>query len=250
MDVNIMGFYEQISKYYDYIFPVGQDQLNLIMNSTGVPPKRILDIACGTGSYSIELAKKGYRVTGIDLDMEMVNRAKMKAEREGLEIDFRQLDMKDVKKVSPGKFDCIFSIGNSIVHLESADEILDVLRQMKWLLVEGGVLILQTVNYDRVLKYDVDELPTIKNNRIGLEFIRKYEFNRSNGKINFNTTLVIDNANEKASFKNSIELFPLKSSDVVKLLNKAGFSKLELYGDFKQTQFSEKSFATVIKAIK
>jgi glycine/sarcosine N-methyltransferase len=81
-----MGFYEQISKYYDYIFPTGKDQVNFIKETAGQPPKKILDVACGSGGYSMELAKSGYAVTGIDLDAEMVNKAKEKAVNQGLNI--------------------------------------------------------------------------------------------------------------------------------------------------------------------
>jgi len=62
-----MGFYEEISKYYDYIFPVGKEQINFITKVAGEGPKSVLDIACGTGGYALELAKQGYAVTAVDL---------------------------------------------------------------------------------------------------------------------------------------------------------------------------------------
>ncbi|MDP4181321.1 MAG: class I SAM-dependent methyltransferase, partial [Bacillota bacterium] len=58
-----MGFYDEISKYYDYIFPSFEEQLRFINDIAGEPPRSLLDIACGTGSYSIKLAKKGFDIT-------------------------------------------------------------------------------------------------------------------------------------------------------------------------------------------
>ncbi|MCX7914519.1 MAG: methyltransferase domain-containing protein [Thermodesulfovibrionales bacterium] len=52
----------------------------------------IIDIGCGTGRHSIELAKRGYKVTGIDLSGSQLQRARQKADIEGVEVDFRLAD--------------------------------------------------------------------------------------------------------------------------------------------------------------
>jgi SAM-dependent methyltransferase len=52
----------------------------------------ILDIGCGTGRHAIELAKRGYKVTGIDLSMDQLARAREKAGIAGLDIEFIQKD--------------------------------------------------------------------------------------------------------------------------------------------------------------
>jgi ubiquinone/menaquinone biosynthesis C-methylase UbiE len=57
---------------------------------------RILDIGCGTGRHSIELTKRGYRVTGIDLSDSMLKRAKEKAAELGLQVDFQKHDARDL----------------------------------------------------------------------------------------------------------------------------------------------------------
>ena len=53
---------------------------------------RILDIGCGTGRHSIELSKRGYTVTGIDLSESMLKRAKNKASDQNLKIVFQKHD--------------------------------------------------------------------------------------------------------------------------------------------------------------
>jgi 2-polyprenyl-3-methyl-5-hydroxy-6-metoxy-1,4-benzoquinol methylase len=52
----------------------------------------ILDVGCGTGRHSVELAHRGYRVTGIDLSPSQIERAREKAKAAGVEIDFRIAD--------------------------------------------------------------------------------------------------------------------------------------------------------------
>ena len=54
--------------------------------------KSILDIGCGTGRHAIELAKRGYSVTGIDLSASQLARAGQKAKEAGVRINFLQLN--------------------------------------------------------------------------------------------------------------------------------------------------------------
>lgn len=54
--------------------------------------KTILDIGCGTGRHAIELAKRGYSVVGIDLSESQLQKAREKAQREGVQVNFLQAD--------------------------------------------------------------------------------------------------------------------------------------------------------------
>lgn len=243
-----MSFYEQISKYYDYIFPVGGTQLNFIKQAAGSPPKKILDVACGSGGYSIELARSGHQLYAIDLDDEMINMAKKNAQKEGLDIRILKCDMREIANTFQDEFDLIFCIGNSIVHLGSLEEILKVLKQMHQRLNDGGTLILQIINYDRIIKFNVNELPIIKNDKIGLEFIRRYQYDRQQGLINFNTVLTVSNEREKEVFENSIKLLPVTRDDMKKALEDAGFNGIEFYGDFNYSPYNDNSFMLVVRA--
>ena len=53
---------------------------------------RILDIGCGTGRHAIELTKRSYNITGIDLSESLIKRAREKASKENLVIDFQKQD--------------------------------------------------------------------------------------------------------------------------------------------------------------
>jgi 2-polyprenyl-3-methyl-5-hydroxy-6-metoxy-1,4-benzoquinol methylase len=57
------------------------------------PGRRALDIACGEGRNSIFLARRGFRVTGIDISDVGIAKAERQARAEGLEIDFRRMDL-------------------------------------------------------------------------------------------------------------------------------------------------------------
>lgn len=240
-----MGFYEDISKYYDYIFPVGENQVKFLAKAAGNPPKEILDVACGTGGYSIELAKQGYRVTAVDLDNKMVEELKAKTLNSELNINAIQGNMLTISKELDSKYDLAFCIGNSLVHLEGEKEIDTYFKEMRSSLVENGSLVIQIINYDRVLTKDVRSLPTIENEKVGLKFSRLYRYDENLNKIYFKTILHV----EDKEIENEIPLYPLLSEDMVRLLKNSGFSKFQLYGDFNGNNFDkDNSYALVVVA--
>ena len=55
--------------------------------------KTILDIGCGTGRHAIELARRGYTVTGIDLSESQLHRAREKADANGVKVNFLKMDL-------------------------------------------------------------------------------------------------------------------------------------------------------------
>ena len=77
--------YWDVAKYYDLISSkfVNYDKqvlfLTQIFNKYKIPGKRILDIACGTGTHSLKLSKKGYEVIGLDASEKMLEVARKKA---------------------------------------------------------------------------------------------------------------------------------------------------------------------------
>src|SRR5688572_27134537 len=59
-------------------------------------PLRILDVPCGTGRHSLELARRGHRVTGVDFNPTVLGRARQLAEDAFLDVDFRECDMRQL----------------------------------------------------------------------------------------------------------------------------------------------------------
>ncbi len=244
-----MSFYEQIAPYYDYIFPAGQDQCTYIKELAGKPPKKLLDIACGTGVYSIELAREGYEVWATDVDTEMVRRAEKSASDKNISIKTLVSDMLNLDKHMDEKFHCVFCIGNSIVHLGSKEAILAAVLQMKERLSPGGSLLLQIINFDRIFQKGITSLPTIVNENVGLEFQRNYVSDPINGLIHFDTILTIKDGNREDRYENRVDLFPVLSSDFREILDCAGFESISFYGGFnKEPYITGESFMLVANA--
>ena len=77
------------------------------------PPARaqLLDVPCGDGRLSLELARRGYRMTGVDISSDFLEFAREDSRREGLEIEWRLSEMRDLPWEA--LFDGAFCAGSS-----------------------------------------------------------------------------------------------------------------------------------------
>lgn len=231
-------FYDEISKYYDDIFPTGKYQVDLLREVLGEKRKEVLDIACGNGGYSKVLSDLGHKVTAVDLNESMIEILNKNYEN----INGKVLNMLDIDKLGE-KYNLAYCIGNSLVHLDNDEEILDFLIKSKEILKEDGNLVLQIINYNRILDKKIDRLPAIENEK--LKFYRFYEYIEDENKIDFKTILEVDDN----KFENSELLYPIRSEKLKELLNKAGYNDVKIYGSFKKDEYDEvESYATVVVA--
>jgi len=106
---------------------------------------RILDIGCGTGRHSIELAKRGYNVVGIDLSESMLKRAKEKARNENVKVDFIQADARELN--FKNEFHLVLMLCEGAFPLMETDEMnYAILKNAANALRENGKLIFTTLN--------------------------------------------------------------------------------------------------------
>jgi 2-polyprenyl-3-methyl-5-hydroxy-6-metoxy-1,4-benzoquinol methylase len=106
---------------------------------------KIFDIGCGTGRHSIELAKRGYSVVGIDLSESQLKRAKEKAAERKLKIDFQKHDAR--KLPFSHEFDLAIMLCEGSFPLMETDEMnFQILKNAAKALKPGGKLIFTTLN--------------------------------------------------------------------------------------------------------
>ena len=106
---------------------------------------RILDIGCGTGRHSIELAKRGYSVTGVDLSDSMLKRAKEKAIEQKVNVDFKKADARSL--TFKEEFDLVIMLCEGAFPLMETDEMnYQILQNTVKALKQKGKLIFTTLN--------------------------------------------------------------------------------------------------------
>lgn len=240
-----MNFYESISKYYDLIFTGNDKKYNFLKNIINKYPEyhKLLDIGCATGGFA-ELASQDYEVTGIDNDAGILDiaRSRNKSDR----IKYYLLNMLDLTgKFSEEEFGIITSFGNTLVHLPDENSIRSLFNQVYKILKPNGLFCFQILNYDRIFKNNIRELPLIENTYV--KFQRYYDF-LENDMINFKTILIDKKKNK--TIKNSQILFGIRKDKILRLLRFEKFEDIKYYGSFECEEFHDNSFPLIISCIK
>ncbi len=118
------------------------------------PSRRLLDLGCGTGEHARFLQEEGFEVTGVD-----ASEAQLAQAREaGPGPEFVKGDLADLASVVTGPFGAAISLGNSLPHLHEK-EMASFLGHLARLLLPGAPVLLQVLNYDRILDARVTSLP-------------------------------------------------------------------------------------------
>jgi SAM-dependent methyltransferase len=200
------GYYEAIARHYDEIFPINPVAVALMKELAGPSPTHILDIACGNAAYATALSSDGYLVEGVDLDAGMIQAAQGKKllqkkrepdaanvgrESESLarenvqpETDNPRLlqgDMLHLDLLGLTSPQFAYCIGNSLVHLSDYRQVGAFLKQAYNLLQPNGHLLIQILNYNRILHDHVMKLPDIRRADGSLLFERFYEYDLPGG---------------------------------------------------------------------
>ncbi|GAB4308467.1 MAG: hypothetical protein Kow0019_04980 [Methanobacteriaceae archaeon] len=106
---------------------------------------KILDIGCGTGRHAIELSRRGYDVTGVDLSESMLDKARENADKKGVDVNFKLADARDLQ--FEDKFNLVIMICEGAFPLMETDEMnFQILKNAAKALKKDGKLIFTTLN--------------------------------------------------------------------------------------------------------
>lgn len=186
---------------------------------------RLLDIGCGTGRHTIELSKRGYTITGIDLSDSLLKRAKEKAIEQNLQIVFQKHDARELP--FQNEFDLVIMLCEGAFPLMETDEMnFQILRNAANALTPKGKLIFTTLNGLFPLFHSVKDFlssgtgegnATYSNHSFDLMTFRDH-----------NTTFVVDDfGNKKEMVCNERYYVP---SEITWLLKSLDFQIVDIFG--------------------
>jgi SAM-dependent methyltransferase len=231
--------YNDIVSIYDEIFPLNKSFLRFIPAYLGNPGSRVLDLGCGPGDYVNELFQAGYDAVGIDSSSEMIRQARSRHRGTFLNLSFT-----DIRQLE-GRFDCIFSIGNSLSYLPN-NLLLRFLDDVNALLNIRGYFVMQVINWDKYRTEGSSDFPT--KTLLGEQtFHRRYEDIPGEGNVIFHTEVrkdgvVLDSWSDP--------LNPKYVQELQSGVQKSGLGEVEFFGDFEGSPYNPLSSGATVMVVR
>jgi len=246
---DVRDFYENLAPEYDRMTDFRSrlerdgPVFDAIVRRFGI--RRALDAGCGTGLHSILLARAGVEVTGIDISAEMVRLAAGNAARADVRIRFLRSSLSDLPRLirpteaagrtagtagetagGPGTvspFDAVFCLGNTVAHLRDDASLDEALRNFRSVIRPDGRLIVQMLNYERLLARREEVINVRKAGQTTFE--RKYAYGKDS------VTFTVSMTGPAGDRSESVTLRPLTRPVLFDALRRNGFPSIGAYGD-------------------
>lgn len=199
-----------------------QRKVNFIEKNLQVPQNSlVLDLACGNGRHSVGMAKRGYRVVGIDLSLPMLAQAAELAQEENQNINFIHGDMRDLS--FDRTFDAVFCMGTSFGYFDDVTNY-KCLQGVARALKPGGSFLLEVANRDNVM-LKVPDLTWFEGN--GSVCMEESAFDFETSRLTVMRQLIMDGGRQVV---NDISIRMYSLHELREMLIRAGFSVTSVSG--------------------
>jgi ubiquinone/menaquinone biosynthesis C-methylase UbiE len=221
-----------------------QSQVDFLVEALGVEPgARILDLACGHGRHSLELARRGYRVTGLDLSAPSLEVARQRAGADGLTVEFGECDMRDIP--FEDEFDAVVNLFTAFGYFENEAEDERVLAAVARALHTGGVFLLDTIHPPWVYRhFDAREWDEHDDGTIFLQD-RSLDLLRGRSEA---VWVAVRPDGTRSELRHSVRLYTL--ADLASMLTRAGLAVERTYGGFDGSELGIDSNRLIVLARK
>ncbi len=185
---------------------------------------RVLDLCCGIGRHSLELARRGFRVTGVDLMEAYLDRAGEEARKEGLEIEFVRQDMRTFRRAAA--FDYTVNLFTSFGYFQDPGDDRMVLENVFDSLRPGGGFVIDLMGKE-VLAERFQERDW---SWLGDEEVLFLEERKLTGNWGWiENRWILLKGTERREFRISHRLY--SAVELIALLTGCGFEDVRAYGD-------------------
>jgi SAM-dependent methyltransferase len=201
--------------------PVEVDQIEALLQLR--PPRRILDLPCGQGRHAIELARRGYQVTGVDLSPYMLGVAKQRADAAGVQVRWLTGDMREPLRGE--RFDLVLNLFTSFGYFDDEADDQKVVAAAAATVAPGGRFLLEVINGERVMgDFQEREWFTIGQTAV----MERRSLDKGARRMVVERTVSSKDGDDTSV--HAVRLY--RGSEVEAMLKAAGFARIDLYGDW------------------
>jgi SAM-dependent methyltransferase len=201
----------------------------------------VLDVACGHGRHALELARRGYRVTGVDLSAPSLELARRNAAEAGADIDYIHGDMRELPWRA--EFDGAFNLFSSFGYFESQPEDERVVGAVARALRPGGRFVLDVVNppalFSRFTPKSWDTAPD------GRLTITEVDYDVRSGR-NLQTWTIVRPDGSRVTKWFSVRMYT--APELEAMLGHAGLAVVELHGGFDGAELTREAWRLIVTA--
>lgn len=217
--------YDELTFNVDY--KKRADYIMSILKANGIENGLLLDLACGTGSLSVEFAKSGFDVIATDCSADMLMQAQNKAFDEGVNIMFLCQKMQETDLY--GTVRAIVCSLDSINHLENIDEVRKTFSVLKNFIDDGGVMIFDVntlykhrcILENNTFVYDERNVYCVWQNRL-------LEDNRT---ISINLDFFVKTEDVYRRFNENFKEIAFSDEELTQAVESEGFKVIKRYSD-------------------
>ena len=218
------------------------DEVEAILNLTGVNDGKVLDLCCGIGRHSIQLAKTGFSVTGVDITPVYLEKAKMTALKEKVKVEWILQDAR--KFIKTNYYDLIINMYTSFGYSDDQSEDLEMLSNIFSSLKTKGVFVMELMGKEIIAKmYRNTISETLPD---GTLLVQKHHITDSWGRIR-NHWILIRNNDIKHMH---LDHWLYSGYELKRHLEDTGFKNVRLFGDLNGSEYGISSNRLVIIAQK
>jgi SAM-dependent methyltransferase len=228
-----MSLYDHFAEIYDEWAAHMTEDIAFYVGLARETKGPIVELAVGNGRVGIPVAREtGRKVIGIDLSAAMLAQARERAEAEGVDLELRQGDMRDLELGEPAGL--IYCPARSLLHLPSWSDRRRAFERIAAALEPGGRFAWNAFVFDPVIAARLSG--EVRQHAEGSRIWEQVEYDPTESRLDI--TAWVDKPGEG---ERKLSLWWVGRSEWEALLDVSGLEAEALYGDFDRRPFDEKS---------
>ena len=205
------------------------------------PGAKVLDLCCGIGRHSLELARRGYQTTGFDRTASYLKQARQAAQAAGLTVDLVQGDIRRFCALE--EFDAVVNLYTSFGYFEDANDDKRVLLNAYASLKRGGKLLVEMMGKEVLARIFQ---PRDWHERSGSLFLRETKVTQ-NWSWAENRWVLFENG-ERKEFTFGHRIY--SAVELTDLLKRCGFAEVKVFGSLAGAPYDHQAQRLVTVAVK